>query len=1043
MVRSPVARSFAVALAVFATTVAGRARAQQPSPRQTLSFNPGWKFIRQDVEAAKNPTFDDASWAAVSVPHTYNDTDTFDDFSLSGHRGEQNQWGGRTWYRKTFTLPESMKGKKVFVEFEAVRQVADVYLNGEKLGTSKTGFIPFGFDLTPHVKFGQPNVIAVMVDNRFQKDPYEADGMSRKGQPTTATTTNPLNLAPPAGGALQQLQHKFNQDIPDNVEDLQPDQIPWNNPHWHPAHGGIYRNVKLTVTDPLHIELPLYSFLQTAGPYVYATDISEKSAKVNIEVPIENDRRDAADVEVTADVVDRDGKTVAALKKTGRVDANGKAMLTLSGVIDRPQLWEPAYPYLYKAIVTVRSDGQAVDSTELPLGIRTTKWTADHGFFINGHHEKLHGWGQKPTDEWPGLGNAQPDWLHYFTLDLMKQGGGNWVRWGHCAAGPAQIESCDRLGIMVEQPGVEGESDTIKAAWKLRSDAFRDTIIYYRNNPSIMIWEGGNQKVTLEHAKELRGHMEKYDPHGGRVYAHRRSDKTTASVADMIVGTEGGREFADKPVVEGEYDREESPRRVWDDKTPRPASSTQPSTIVYGYPEAKGMTYQLTSEQFAVNQVQHWVKKCGAEDHAGGANWIFSDSTSGGRVPAEVARASGEVDGVRLPKEAYSVCQVMWDPTPRTHIIGHWNYAEGTIKDVYVVANGNADDVELFVNDKSVGHAKPENTYLFTFKDVTFAPGEIRAVARAGGRPVSEQTKKTAGPPAALKLTPIKGPAGFRASGADVLLVDAEVVDASGTRVPTYYGRVDFSTSGSATWRGGYNSGTPRSTNNTYVDLEAGINRVALRSTLEPGPVRIEARVPNLPPATLEIATQPVDVRDGMTPELPPLPQPGKLTKPTRSADALASSGAAQRNAAAPSLVSAFNYTGPTSGAGVKPFSADTSVYADRDVRVKDLPADLRKDGTEVLQLPSKDNGYSALDLIQFTATRHVDLYVAYDDRLPTPKWLSSEFTKTGQQIAVGDAKLTLFRRDVPKDASVTLGGNTDAQNPPANTMYTAFAVPR
>ena len=149
------------------------------------------------------------------------------------------------------------------------------------------------------------------------------------------------------------------------------------------------------------------------------------------------------------------------------------------------------------------------------------------------------------------------------------------------------------MGIIAEQPGVDGEGDTRGAAWKLRAAAFRDMIIYFRNHPSILIWEGGNQKVTRDHAKELRGHMDHYDPHGGRAYAHRRADETTAEFMDVCIGTEGGREIARLPVVEGEYDREESPRRVWDDFSP-------PN---FGYPEAKGQTYDLTSEQYAVNQV--------------------------------------------------------------------------------------------------------------------------------------------------------------------------------------------------------------------------------------------------------------------------------------------------------------------------------------------------------------------------------------------------------------------------------------------------------
>jgi len=189
--------------------------------------------------------------------------------------------------------------------------------------------------------------------------------------------------------------------------------------------------------------------------------------------------------------------------------------------------------------------GKPVDTSEVLFGIRTVRWDVNTGFWINGQHLKLHGWGQKPVDEWPGLGSAQPDWLHFYTLDLMKNAGANWVRWGHCAGGPAQIESCDRLGLMVQQPGVDGESDSFGAAWTLRSDAFRDAIIYYRNDPSIMIWEGGNYTVTLEHAQELRGFMDEYDPHGGRAYGFRGLNQIDARFIDVCIGTEDAMKLPD------------------------------------------------------------------------------------------------------------------------------------------------------------------------------------------------------------------------------------------------------------------------------------------------------------------------------------------------------------------------------------------------------------------------------------------------------------------------------------------------------------------
>jgi beta-galactosidase len=819
--------------------------------RLTLNFNPDWKFIKADPTNAQQSYFDDSDWTTVSTPHTYNDIDTFDNFALSKLRGEQNQWSGRTWYRKTFTLPGSAKGRKIYIEFEAVRQVAEVYLNGHLLGACKNGFIPFGFDLTPYVNFDAANVLAVMCDNRFMRSHVRESG----------DRTNIFNNA-----GLTTSEMKASATIPEDVDQIQADQIPWNNPQWHPAMGGIYRNVKLYVTDPLHISLPLYDFLQTDGPYVYTTDISDKLATINLEVPVENGRVTDESVELTAQILDRDGNSVLTLKQNGRVAAGTQDRFKIAGNIAKPNLWEPDHPYLYRVVCTLSVGGKTVDTSEIPLGIRTVRWDVNTGFWINGHHLKIHGWGQKPVDEWPGLGSAQPDWLHFYTLNLMKEAGANWVRWGHCAGGPAQIESCDQLGLMVEQPGVDGESDTIGAAWKVRAAAFRDMIIYYRNNPSIMIWEGGNRRVTLAHAKELRGFMDEYDAHGGRAYTFRGGDEIDAQLMDVYLGTEGNHAVSRLPVVEGEYDREESPRRVWDDFSP-------PN---FGYPEAQGQIYDLNSEQYAVNEVSQYVHKVGATNHSGGANWIFSDTTSGGRNTVEVSRASGEVDGVRLPKEAYYVCQTMFRDDPQVHIIGHWTYPTGTKKTVYVTSN--CQYVELFVNGKSLGYGKASDRYLFTFPDVAFEPGEIKAVAYVDGKPAVTEISHTVGAPSALRLTPITGPDGLNADGSDIALIDVEAVDANGQRCPTFQQRVDFECTGPAIWRGGYNSGKPNSINNEYLDLECGINRVAVRSILQPGTIIITAKCDGLKSGSLMIQSRTFAVENGYSMTLPIIP----ATTPTK-----------------------------------------------------------------------------------------------------------------------------------------------------------------
>jgi beta-galactosidase len=981
--------------------------------RLTLNFNPDWKFIKADPSGAAVPhPFDDGQWMIVSAPHTFNDTDTFDDWSLPGHRGEQNQWSGRTWYRKAFTLPAAFRGKKVFIEFEAVRHVAEVYLNGQLLGVSKSGFTPFGFDLTPHLRFdGATNVLAVMCDNRFMRDPLPSEGAA--GHPN-----------------LGQLSAKVNETIPEDVDEIRADQLPWNNPHWHPAYGGIYRNVRLHVTDPLHISLPLYSFLETAGPYVYATEISGKSARINVEVPVQNDRKSAEKVEVRVDVSDQFGKPVLILNQNGQIAANGRGELKVAGVLDKPRLWEPDYPHLYRVVCSLQANGRTVDTAEVPFGIRTAHWDAQTGFTINGRGLKLRGWGQKPTGEWPGLGAAHPDWMHFYTLQLMREAGANFVRWGHCAGGPASITAADRLGIITDQPGVDGESDTRGAAWKIRAATFRDTIIYFRNNPSILIWEGGNQKVSREHARELRGFMDQYDPHGGRAYAHRRADKITAEFMDVGIGTEGGREIKDLAVVEGEYNREESPRRVWDDFSP-------PN---FGYPEAKGQTYHLTSEQFAVNQVAQFMKKLGAVDHCGGANWIFTDSTSGGRVGVEVCRTSGEVDGVRLPKEAWYVCRAVFHEAPRVHIIGHWTYPAGTKKTIYVASN--TDEVELLVNGKSLGRGKISDRHLFTFPEVQWEAGEIKAVAYKQGKEVTTQVKWTVGPAVALRITPMTGPNGFLADGSDVALLDVEAVDAKGERCPTFQQPVDFSLEGEGIWRGGYNSGKTNSINHTWLDVECGINRVAVRSTRNAGTIVLRANSNGLKPGSVTIKSVPVKVENGSMSTLPAMPLVSlPANAPVRTILAAATQNPKSRiqNQQPGRFIKSFNYSGPSSYIVHVESNAQNgkNAYVDGDSPFSDLPQALA--GADWVQMANRDSRYNAVDLMELAVMANTIVSIAHDDRLKRPDWLTKQFKATEVAITINRQPMKIFQRRVEHDESLTLGANTEDANVSAANAYLVF----
>ena len=1029
----------------FAVTVADPAA--QTDGRMVFNFNSGWMFSkgqgynnsesnRADKEEVvvipdtETPWATDYvmgdTWESVSLPHTYNDVDTFDNFTETGMNGERSVYGGTAWYKKTFTIPAEYEGKKVFLEFEAARQAAEVYVNGQKLeGKSENGFIPFGYDLTPYLNFGGENDITVMTDNSF---PYYHIG-----------------------------------------EDGSKNELSWADSHWHPNNGGLYRNAYLYVTDPLHITLPLYSFLETQGTYVYTQNETDTSAEVVMDAEIQNEYDEARTFTYVSEVVDMDGKVVlTAQSEELTLEPGAKEVFHLTGTLDNPKRWSTEYPYLYEVVSKVLVDGKEVDSTTTPLGVRTFRFTNDSGFFLNENYVKLQGWGQKPTDEWAGLGAAYPDWMHAFTQELIKDAGGNFIRWGHCAGSPTQIAISDQYGIVTLQPGVDGEGSTVggvysELSYEVRKNAFRDMIIYYRNNPSIFLWELGNQSMPDEEAKALTEIVYTYDHHGmtdpsdkhnsgsydetedasNRLLAVRRGNSVMSKYVDVSVTTEGGWELKSdgKPGVEGEYNREEARRGVWDRYTPGFEDFKTPS----------GSSYNLTDEQFAVNQVSNYAK-ISSSDHSGGGNWIFSDSTSHGRVYSEVSRASGEVDAVRLPKEAYYTLSTIYTDETDVYLVGHWNYPEGTVKDVY--ATSDAASVKLVVTgengEKTEYDGVKSNGYLFTFQNVQYVPGEATAIAYdKEGNEVGRSTKATHGEAVALRITPITGPQGLLANGSDILLLDVEAVDAEGNRCLTFDGTVnglktEFTINddnGCSVWRGGYNSGIEHSTNNKYLYLQGGINRVAVRTTMKAGDITVTASTEGLESATITVTSQPVDNTGGLSTvmnEFKTLPlgeDPGVGDGEKPEID----DGTVTEQKSA--LMKESSYTGSDGEFNVCfPAIPGERVYSDeKDIVFGDLPIELLN--SEYLQIPQADaNLTGATDVLQLRFARDVDLYIAHDDTVqPRPAWITEGYTDTGMDITINGHTHSVFTKSFKNDESVTLFSNVAEDMTQGGNQYVVF----
>ncbi|MCH6256182.1 DUF4982 domain-containing protein [Puniceicoccaceae bacterium K14] len=962
--------------------------------QSVFNFNYDWKFLRDDVEGGKLREFDDSGWSTVSAPHTYNDVDTFAHFQSKNHSGERDQWSGRTWYRKSFCLPESALEKKIFIEFEAVRQLAEVYLNGVFLGKCENGFLPFGFDLSAHIDFSGENVLAVMCDNSFIAD--------EEGE---------MKWSSFEGGA----KHS------------------WNNPHWHPAHGGIYRNVYLHIKDNLHVTLPLFSNLETVGAYVFTPEVSLNYASVGLEVEIRNEYDDSREFLMRAEAVDFENKMVFSTSEEVHLRSGETRKICASGGIENPVLWDPERPHLYRVLIAIEIEGEVVDTIEIPLGIRFWKFSTYSGFSMNGRRMKLQGWGQKSTNEWAGLGAALPDWVQYHTLELMRLAGGNLVRWGHTAGAPVHLKASDQLGLITIQPGVDGEGDLEGHSWRVRANAFRDSIVYFRNHPSILIWEGGNQAVTREHVKELKAYCDLYDPYGKRAYAHRRPSKTTIDFSDLEIGTQGGHKFRDKPVVEGEYNREECPRRVWDDYSPPD----------YGYVVPRKQEYELTNESFAANQVYEYVQRIGRSSHCGGANWIFSDSTSGGRNDCEVTRAGGIVDAVRLPKEAFFASRALFHPKPQVHLIGHWTYPSerDIIKPFYVVSN--CSKVELFINGISKGFGDVSYRFLFIFGPLKWEPGTVEAVAYSDeGLEIARQRKETVGEARRLRLSPMTGPAGFFADGSDIILFDCEALDASGRRCPTFQQKVDFSLKGPGVWRGGYNSGKEQSTNHSYLDLECGINRVAVRSTREAGEIVLVAECDGIESARVVVEVLPIDSGGGIVENLPQLQKPlphEELILVDEFVEGL------EIEQSEGNYIKGFSYSGTRITLPVMSNAEDgLQLYVDRDDYIEEIPEFMR--GADYIQTADDERLYEAVDLMDFSVCVSGTLYIAHDDRLPMPAWLKSfEICEIDSRVdsgfQVGNAWLPFYKKRLGKNESITLGSNCEHGEKDCR-MYSVLFIP-
>ena len=799
--------------------------------RQKYNFNSDWKVFIGDDSTAINNNYNDAAWKKVTLPYAWNEDDAF-------KKDIVNLRTGIAWYRKHFNIPAAAQGQKVFVEFEGIRQAGDFYVNGKYIGNHENGVMAFGFDITDAVNFGSTeNIIAVRIDNSWD---YREKATNTKYQ--------------------------------------------WEDKNFNANYGGISKNVYLHVTPKIYQTLPIYSNLKTTGVYVYADNynIKARSATIHTESEIKNESNAMQDVTYQVSITDKDGRLVKIFTGDKVTIAPGQIqMVKAAAPVTGLNFWSWGYGYLYNVQTSLLINNKPVDVVSTTTGFRKTEFK-NGMIYLNDRVIMVHGYAQRTSNEWPAIGLSVPPWLSDYSNGMMVESGGNLVRWMHITPWKQDIESCDRVGLMQAMQAGDAEKDVEGIRWEQRKQVMRDAIIYNRNNPSIIFYECGNESISEKHMQEMKDIRNGYDANGGRAIGSREMlDSKVAEYGGEMLYTN---KSANIPMWAMEYSRDEGSRKYWDEFTP-PYHKDGAGPLHNGQPAA---AYNRNMESHAVENVKRWFEfwnerpGTGKRVSAGGVNIVWSETNTHHRGE-ENYRRSGEVDALRIKKENFYAHEVMWDgwvnpERQHIHIVGHWNYAPGVKKDIYVIST--AEKVELKVNGISQGFGTKSDGFLFTFKNIEWKPGNISAKGyTANNKVICADQLITVGVPVALRLTNIKRPVDFTANGHDLALIEVEVIDAKGNRCPTALNMINYTLDGPAEWRGGMAMGPGNYILEKTFPVEGGVNRFLIRFTNTAGKVTITAKADGLKNAEVFLYSQPFVTANGLSKILPAAGLPSVLKR--------------------------------------------------------------------------------------------------------------------------------------------------------------------
>jgi len=721
---------------------------QHSSVRENLNFNANWKFERNDSPDYKLYEFDDKTWRILDLPHDWSIEEKFDENNPSGIGGGALP-GGVGWYRKTFILLKSDSSKRIYITFDGIYQNSEVYINGVLLGKRPNGYISFQYDLTPYLKFGDKNrnVISVRVDNSDQP-----------------------------------------------------------NSRWYTG-SGIYRNVWLLKTNPIHIDL--------WGTHITTPKVSAELAEVKISIAINNRTSCNEKLQVETRVLDHRNKTMAMEQNEIEVAFNSIQEIQQLLVVNSPALWSIENPYLYKVVSYVKLKNKIIDITETPFGIRYFNYDSENGFTLNGKPTKI--LGVCNHHDLGALGSALHIRAMERQLEILKEMGCNGIRTSHNPPSPELLDLCDKMGFIVmdetfdswKKRKVENDYSKYWDEWHVRD--LTDHLLRDRNHPCIFSWSIGNEVLEqfdstgIEIAKELAALVKKYAP-GIPVTAacnfpEPQNFIIQSGALDLIGFNYHHETFEQFPQIfkgqkfigaettsslnsRGSYDMPGDSIRVWPYKWDVP--------FYDGNPDYSCSSYDNCHAPWGSTHIDTWklIKK---HDYLSGLYiWTGFDYLGEPTPYRWPSRSSyfGIIDLAGFPKDAYYLYQSEWTDRPVLHLFPHWNWENGQTIDVW--AYTNFEEVELFINGKSQGAKSKQGEDVHLAWRVKYEPGTIEAV----GKKASGETKKivinTAGEPSKILLQADRDI--INADGGDLSFITVSVLDKDSNVVPDADNLIHFET---------------------------------------------------------------------------------------------------------------------------------------------------------------------------------------------------------------------------------------------------------